>query len=896
MPTTTAYKGYFYGLDDCDRRYRVDFNPHPDSSDVDWEEITLAASPCTVTYDSQQGPFDPVMKSRMAVNVISDNWLFDLYSQDAMSCHAKLWREKPGYRDELIWTGYVTNNLLNMPQDGCNNTFTINCDDCLAVLDNYDYKPLSVLDDDGDYKQVATFADILRNIAMKCGMIEDIVFDDSITQSNTSVSPEDLKISEKNFFSSDIDEEPWKYSEVLEEICRWLGMTAIQKGATLYLFDRQSHSTNTPQADSDFQTIYNAYLSTTPFTTWTQGTYTVDNIAYKEEHVGGSGSDISMETVYNSVKVKDSFYEITDFIPDFFDDDWLTNRDGDSWMSFQVGYGNPLKPLWVDKKNKQKEDADDSVNDYYRKEWKHRWYTPHRYAPPYNTPDTGHDLTIETTSTVYDGTPGAYNSFSMSLRLRNNSDSLIVTTVSLTEHYYDYQNNDLWYYDNTVSQQVSVRPNGTADVTLTLTNLHTYMIGVWRFYPKFAVGTDAYVDFNQIWERYGSPLKMCVTGDIVDVAVVAKAKDEPFYNRQIADSVNWERCIMLSQQNTPDTLVNPRETSQATALSIYPSLLSLESGYRNPMILDDNAFIAINGTAKIERYFRDYINPEWTGDSTGIGGDYNASYWGLISGDRQIWTYPLALWFKLRIGDYYWDGAQWTTTESLFYVDVSTNVDEDGYIDFSTLWNTDFQIINNIPYTEYSGASGYKIPLAGVQFDFSQPIEFEIRLPSRTQQYVGSVIHSGMNGYVYLKDDFSVVLFTKGSEKAELADVVYENVINEGSNNTLGDITCRVTTYPGEGQHSYSNVGYGNGLAGKFVKAGISGSAVMEEQIVKAYVNEYSTPTIMETVVMDMSPSVISRIKDTDLQKFFHITGMDIDYANARQTISLVESKRYTTQ
>lgn len=901
MPTTTAYRGFFWGLDDCEHRYRVEFNPHPDSNDVEWEEITLSSSPCIVTYDNQQGPFDPVMTSRMAVEVISGDWLFDLYSQDAMSSHARLVRENPGAREELVWTGYVTNNLLNMPMDGCKNTFTVNCDDCLAVLDNYDYRLMSQVDGLGDYKQVVTFADLLRNIADKCGMISYIVVDDSIANpQGTSVSLEELKISEKNFFSSDIDEEPWKYSDVLEEMCRWLGMTAIQKGSTLYLFDRQAHSTNTPQADADFQTIYNAYLSSSPFTTWTHGTYTVDNIAYKEEHVGGSGSDVSMETVYNSVKVKDSFYEITDFIPDFFEEDWLTNRDGDKWASFQVGYGNPLKPLWVNKKNKQREDADDSVNDYFRKEWKHQWYTSNRYAPPSLTPDTGHDLTIETVSTVYDGTPGAYNSFTLNLRLRNNSGTLIVTTLYLTEHYYDNGNNDVWYMGNTVSQQVGVSPYGTATATLTLTNLANPSILAYRFYPKFENGSDGYVDFNQIWERYGSPLKMCVTADVVDMAVVAKSKDPSFYDRQIADTVNWERYLMISQQDTPGAIMNPRQLTQQEAQAAYPSLMQLNSGYRNPMILDENAFLAINGTVKIERYTRDYINPEWTGDSTGLGGDYNASYWGIITGQRQIWTFPLALWFKLKVGDYWWDGSQWTATESMFYVDVSTNVDEDGYIDFSKLWNTDFQVINNIPYTEYSGASGYKIPLTGVTFDFSKPIEFEVHLPSRVQQYSGNVIHSGMNGYVYLKDDFSVVLFTKGSEKAELADVVYENdtsAMNELSNNTLSDITCRVTTYPGEGQHSYSNVGYGNALANRFKKAGLGAVAdKMEENIVKAYVNEYSAPTIMETVVMDMSPSVLSRIKDTDFQKFFHITGMQIDYSNARQTLYLVESKRYSIQ
>ena len=176
------YIGYFYGHDDCNHRYYVELNPYPDNPNVGVKEITLAANPCTVTYDNQQSPFDPVMKSHMAVNVISGNWLFDLYSQDAHSTHAKLWKENGDNHPILVWAGFVTNNLLNMPQDGCVNTFTINCDDSLCVLENYDYRTLEALDTAGslfhqDYKQVITFADLMRNIADMTVHVRKIVWD-----------------------------------------------------------------------------------------------------------------------------------------------------------------------------------------------------------------------------------------------------------------------------------------------------------------------------------------------------------------------------------------------------------------------------------------------------------------------------------------------------------------------------------------------------------------------------------------------------------------------------------------------------------------------------------------------------------------------------------------------
>lgn len=888
------YRGWFFGKDDCEHRYRVEFIVD-DRQTTDWEDITLAGgSPCVVTYDSG-GPFDPVMYSHMAVEVISGDWLFDIYSQDVQSVPAYLYKESENLRDEVVWCGYVTNNLLNMPQDNCINTFTVNCDDCLSTLDQYDYRLMTVLDNTGDYKKIVTFADLLRNIANRCSFIRNIVVDDSIfDDSNASVSPSDLKISEKNFFSSDVDEEAWKFSEVLEEMCRWMGMTAIQKGNTLYLFDRQSHSTNTPQADADFNTIYNAYKSTTPFTAWSHDTYTVRNIAYKAEHVGGSGSDISMETVYNSVKVKDSFYEIEDFVPDIYDDDYLTNYDGDEWTSFNVACGQPTKPTYLNKKAHMKEDADDSLNDYYMKQWWHKWYTPSRYIAPYNEPALYHDIIIHMDGTSYTGPFQAMTSFTASYHLKNRSGASRTFTISLTEHYGSGYTGGTWYYDNVVSNTITLAPWAETNVDLVFTTFHQQTTD---FSPRFKCGNGAYTALGAEGGVYGRPTMCDVTAEIVDMAVVSKSKDPGFYNLNIADTITWDRHLMVHQMDTPNDVVNPRNLTRQQAWLLYPALMSLNSGYHNPMILDDKAILAINGKAKIERYKREYINPEWTGDATGVGGDYNATYWGIITGTKEIYTFPLALWFKLKIGSYYWNGSTWSTDYSLFYVDVSTNVDEDGYIDFSKLWNTDFSIMNNISYTTYSGASGYKIPIDPSILDFNNQIEFSIHLPSRVQQYTGTGAHDGMNQYVYI-DDLSVILYTKGSEKADLADVIYENdttQMNNASNNTLADITCRFTTYPGEGQHSYSSVGYGSDLADTFIKAGLGSDAnKMEEQIVKCYVNEYGSNTIMENVVMDMSPSIISRIKDTDLQKFFHIVGAQIDYANARQTLSLVESKRYT--
>ena len=678
-------------------------------------------------------------------------------------------------------------------------------------------------------------------------------------------------------------------------MCRWLGMTAIQVGSTLYIYDRQAHTTFQPVSDADMTAYYNAYVSNYPFSSWNYETYNVLNVAYREENVGGSGSDISMDSIYNTVTVRDSFYEIEEFVPDIFDDDYLTNYDGDEWTALEVPCGQPVKPKYIDKRRHLKEDADDSVNDYYLKQWYHEWYTPSRYIIDSLEPASYADLIVKMNGTSHTGPYASYTTFTTNYTVKNRSNRTVIHTVSQTEHY-GYIGDGDWYTDNVVSRTIGLGPFEETTFDLTFTTFHQSTID---FTPKFQIDYGPYADLGSEGGVYGRPTRHYVTSDISDLAVVAKAKDPSFYDRQIQDTIKFNRYLMISQFDNPIDVVNPRNLTQSEARDLYPAVMSLKNGYRNPMILDDNAFLAINGHAKIERYKREYINENWTGDSTGIGGDYNCSYWGIITGSSEIYTFPLALWFKLQIGQYFWDGTQWTTTDSMFYVDVSTNVDEDGYIDFNQLWNTEFQIINNISYTTYSGASGYKIPLNGLpQTTLMQGlIHFSIHLPSRVQQYSGSPTASdGMNSYVYISD-LDISLFTKGSEKKDLSDVMYENVIDEGSNNELSEITCRFTTYPNEGQHSYSSVGYEEVLADEFVRDWLASKSQKEEEaIVKMYVNQYSTPTIMQTVVMDMSPSILSRIKDTDMGKFFHVTGMQIDYWNGVKTLNLVESKEYTQE
>ena len=64
-----------------------------------------------------------------------------------------------------------------------------------------------------------------------------------------------------------------------------------------------------------------------------------------------------------------------------------------------------------------------------------------------------------------------------------------------------------------------------------------------------------------------------------------------------------------------------------------------------------------------------------------------------------------------------------------------------------------------------------------------------------------------------------------------------------------------------------------------------------EEAIIERYVDQYSTPSIKTSLTLDMSFKPYELITDTYWKKDFVITGQEIDYKNASQTITLLEKK-----
>ena len=216
--------------------------------------------------------------------------------------------------------------MYNAGYDSCWETFDLEAADCISSLQYIDYVEVS----GGGITSIHT---ILNQICDATKELDGYYWTISKKSGGSVISPTSLSISEHNFQTNDTEEE-WKLRDVLEEICRYLGFTCLQWGKWMYFIDYQYLEPNN-RINSYRYPKANGYIR--------QGTennprrldsaYTVTEDSYM-----GDGASISLEPVYNKVVVNANMFAVEDFIPNPFDDKFITNRidSGNSFASVEI--------------------------------------------------------------------------------------------------------------------------------------------------------------------------------------------------------------------------------------------------------------------------------------------------------------------------------------------------------------------------------------------------------------------------------------------------------------------------------------------------------------------------------------------------------------------------------
>lgn len=258
------------------------------------QNITLSATPfITELETSDSHLYKPCKYSSATIGMITDDYKFDLYSSTAQQNKVVL-----SNTDGIVWVGYVTPNLYSQGYENELEEIEVEAIDALSTLQYYKYTTI------GGKKNIVLFTQIINHLLGKCNAYSSFYISDNTQLNATSdfCLPSKMYISEQNFF--DEDDEPMTMQEVLEEVCKYLNVTAVADGDKVYFLDYDA-------IKNGINTYYKFTIGSTASTKITlQQSKEIEASDYVE-----NGGQLSLDNVYNKVTVKDSLYSFDSIIP-----------------------------------------------------------------------------------------------------------------------------------------------------------------------------------------------------------------------------------------------------------------------------------------------------------------------------------------------------------------------------------------------------------------------------------------------------------------------------------------------------------------------------------------------------------------------------------------------------
>lgn len=288
--------------------------------------LTLGGSPFTTKMDSSDDTlYKPAKYQSAKCNIITPHYNFDLYSGKAQGTKIELSDSKG-----IAWTGYIEPNLYNMGFEQDREEIELSCIDALATLQYIKYTT--------DKKNIVTLLDIINKIIKECNAYTGFIIsaNTQLQQNVVDSILDKLYISEQNFFNNKKDKETdldvaWTCKDVLEEICRFLGVTAVAERDLVYFLDYDA-------IKNGINDYYKYQIdNSTPTKVTINFNKTITSADYSN-----SGSSLSIDNVYNKVQVTADLYTFNDILPDIFDSAINITADSDSTLQSSDNINNGM--------------------------------------------------------------------------------------------------------------------------------------------------------------------------------------------------------------------------------------------------------------------------------------------------------------------------------------------------------------------------------------------------------------------------------------------------------------------------------------------------------------------------------------------------------------------------
>lgn len=362
---------------------------------------------------------------------------------------------------------------------------------------------------------------------------------------------------------------------------------------------------------------------------------------------------------------------------------------------------------------------------------------------------------------------------------------------------------------------------------------------------------------------------------------------------------DWMAKNQISSVNFKDyiMMLNP-ETNHITNENItsYPYFETLGSDF-NALFGGDNAYLIIKGKY-IYHYFNNdpYPIPE---DEP----DISEGRYAMDAGN----TYLLA---KLQWGDQYWNGTEWSSTNSTFQIpymrDDTSNGDRraDGTM-FKSL-----EFVNTVTWRIGITEKGYmiKMPTGKVMSGMPKLTVYKPFDPNYHSTKSGDNEGQWYKHSVVFLEDFSIKAVIGDPTYSDVndSDTVYTNIIDNHHVQEMEEIKLKICTNDNKNPN-YSSVAYISNNEYQFLdtiyNSALTSNGVInyngnsnngqlrpEEWLIYRLTNQYSQPKIRLTLELNQRMNPYTLVTDRWLLgKKFIIDSQSTDYVNGITTIVLVE-------
>ena len=282
-----------------------------------YTDVTLGGTPFVVELSGDdEDLFKPIRSSIATISIVSDQYLFDLYSNQN-NIHVKLIKGDWG-NGSIEWVGLVKPLVFDMGYNQELEEIEIECQDYITSLESIYLTDIDILTN----HPIMTFGELFNKILFENTKYKYLLVPNLTNFDMLST----YKISTRNFIDDDCKlvtqnsdtqvlyaDKNWSLYKILEEMCKYMGVTLVTEGEDVILI---------PYLQLQFTYTYKWYQIGVDLS--------VVATAITKKHEKSvtdlyDNSSLNLLPVLNKFSVKTKTNKVKEILPDFLNDDNVEN-------------------------------------------------------------------------------------------------------------------------------------------------------------------------------------------------------------------------------------------------------------------------------------------------------------------------------------------------------------------------------------------------------------------------------------------------------------------------------------------------------------------------------------------------------------------------------------------